>query len=84
MLDLLATQRRLMDLPFHSAHWAGRLASVCITLHNLYLHRDPDAAQVALAQAIEAAQTSLSFAPLAILLDQQLTLPPPLPLPPTP
>ena len=77
MLDLLTTQRRLMDLPFHPGHWAGRLASVCITLHNLYLHRDPGAAQAELAQAIEAAQTSRSFAPLAVLLDQQLTAQPP-------
>jgi len=73
---MLATQRRLLDLPVQPDQWAGRLAALYNTLGNLYraLGDAQSLAQlVQLDVALDACRRSQSFTPLADLLDGNST-----------
>ena len=66
---MLATQRRLIDLPVHPDQWAGRLAALYNTLDNLYRSLGDTEALAQLGEAMEACRSRQSFVPLADLLD---------------
>lgn len=73
---MLATQRRLLDLPAQPDQWAGRLAALYNTLGNLYRSLGDAQSLAQLVQldvALEACRRSLSFTPLADLLDGNST-----------
>ncbi|MEO0003044.1 MAG: hypothetical protein RLZZ22_736 [Pseudomonadota bacterium] len=71
--DLLATQRRLMDLPVRPELWLGRLASLHVTLRNLFGSQNEQAQWRALDLAVAAAEAAHSLTPLAALLDAYLS-----------
>lgn len=69
LVQIVATQRHLMDLPVAPELWAGRLDSIGTTLNHLYQHLDGGAWLPQLQQAIAAANDARNMAPLAAFVD---------------